>query len=165
MDVGLAVGVEELLAPFRPRGPEFGRCDVPVRPALPGDNAQVLAEIFERGPAEKPVAVVNLVNDETRLQHDHMRDHRIVVRVRIFGDVEIFLDRAPHVRKERPVRPDAGAIFARLGDVVRADRNKSAIADLELAMLVDEPFGLPTVLGAIASAAEDQNHRMRSLQL
>src|SRR5580704_7194159 len=81
-----------------------------------------------------------------------------------FGDVEIFLDRAPHVGKEGPMRPDAGAIFVRLSDVVRADTNKSAIADLELAMQLDESFGLPTVLGAVASAAEDQNHRVLSLQ-
>jgi hypothetical protein len=157
LDVGFAVGVEEFLAPLGPRGLELGRCNVPVRPALPCDNAQVLAEIFESGPPEEPVTIVNLVNDQTGLQHDHMGDHRIVVRVRIFGDVEIFLDRAPHVGKEGPVRPDAGAIFVRLSDVVRADRNKSAIADLELAMQLDESFGLPTVFGAVASAAEDQN--------
>jgi hypothetical protein len=164
LDIGFAVRVKEVLAPFRPRRLEFGRCYVPVRPPLPGDNAQVLTEIFESGPTEKPVAIVNLVNDQTGLQHDHVGDHRIVVGVRIFGDVEIFLDRAPHVGKEGPVRPDAGAMFVRLSDVVRADRNKSAIAYLELAMQLDEPFGLPAVLWAVASAAEDQNHRMLSLQ-
>src|ERR1700722_17431924 len=43
LEIGFAVGIEEVLAPLRPRGLEFGRRNVPVRPALPGDNAKVLA--------------------------------------------------------------------------------------------------------------------------
>jgi hypothetical protein len=91
-------------------------------------------------------------------------DHRIVVRIRVFGDVEILLDDAPHVGKERPVGAETAAILIRLSNIVSADRNKPAIADLELAVQLDEPFGLPAVLWSVASAAEDQNHGMLSLQ-
>ena len=164
LDVRFAIRIEEFLAAMLPSRFEFGRRNVPVWPAFLGNGAQVLAEIFQSGPAEEPVAVVDLVNEKTGLEDNDVGDHRIVDRIRVFGDVEIFLDRAPHVGKERPVRPDAGAIFVRLSDVVRADTNKSAIADLELAMQLDESFGLPTVLGAVASVAEDQNHRVLSLQ-
>jgi hypothetical protein len=88
-----------------------------------------------------------------------MGDHRIVVGIRVFGDVEIFLDYTPHVGKEGPMGADTAAIF-RLCDIVSADRNKPAIADLELAVQLDEPFSLPAVLWAVSSAAEDQNQRM-----
>jgi len=58
----------------------------------------------------------------------------------------------------------AAAIFICLSDIVGADRDKPAISDLKLAMEFDQPLSLPAVLGAVTSAAEDQNHRMRSLQ-
>ena len=57
------------------------------------------------------------------------------------------------------------AIFIRLDDVVSADCNKAAIGNLELAMEFNKPFGLPTVLGAVSSPTEDENHRMLSLQV
>src|SRR5262249_38051105 len=103
-------------------------------------------------------------NDQTRLEDNHVRDHRIVDRIRVFGDVEIFLDGAPHVGKERPVRTNPAAIFIRLSDIVGADRDKSAIANLELTMKLNKPFGHPAILGAITSAAEDQDHWILPLQ-
>ena len=93
-----------------------------------------------------------------------MRDHRIVVRIRVFGDVEIFLDDTPHVGEERPVGTNPAATFIRLNDIVGADRDKSAIANLELTMKLDKPFGHPAIPGAITPAAEDQNHWILPLQ-
>jgi hypothetical protein len=63
------------------------------------------------------------------------------------------------------VGTDATAIFIRLGDVVGANRDQPAIADLNLTMELNQPFSLPTIFGAVPSAAEDENHRMLSLQL
>ena len=65
LDVRFAVWIEQFLAALLPRCFEFGRGDVPVRPALLDNGTQVLAEIFQSGPAEEPVAVVDLVNDKT----------------------------------------------------------------------------------------------------
>ena|ERR1700690_377474 len=48
LGVGFAVWIEELLAALLPRGFEFGRGVVPVRPAFPGNGVQVLAEILQR---------------------------------------------------------------------------------------------------------------------
>jgi hypothetical protein len=148
-----------------PRFLEFGRCDVPVRPAFLEHGTQVLAELLQRRPPKKPIAVVDLVNDKTRFKHDHMGDHGVVIGVGIFRYVEILLDYAPGVRKERPMGTDPAAILIRLDDVVCADCNKAAIGNLELAMEFDKPFGLPTVLGAISSPTEDENHRMLSLKI
>ena len=97
LGVGFAVGIEEFLAALLPRRLEFGRCDVPVRTAFLGHGTQVLAEIFESGPTEEPVAIVDLINDKAGLEDNHMGDHRIAGRIRIFGDVEIFLDDTPRV--------------------------------------------------------------------
>ena len=69
-----------------------------------------------------------------------MRDHGIVDRIGVFGDVEIFLDDTPRIGEERPVGTDSGAIFIRLGDVVGANRDQPAIADLELTMELNKPF-------------------------
>jgi hypothetical protein len=78
LGIGLAVWIEQVLAALLPRGFKFGRGDVPVRSAFPADGTQVLAELFDRGSSEKPVAAVDLVNDKAGLQHDHVRDHGIV---------------------------------------------------------------------------------------
>ena len=164
LDVRFAVRIEEFLAALLPRGFEFGRCDVPVRPAFLRNGAQVLAKIFQSGPAEEPVAVVDLINDKTGLEDNHVGDHGIVDRISVFGDVEIFLDDTPRVGEERPVGADSAAIFIRLSDIVGADRDKPAIGNLELAMEFNKPFSLPAVLGAETSAAEDKNHGMLSLQ-
>jgi hypothetical protein len=61
------------------------------------------------------------------------------------------------------VGTDTAAIFIRLGDVVSADRDQTAIADLDLTMELDKSFSLPAVFGAVPSAAEDENHRMLAL--
>src|ERR1700688_610565 len=129
LEVGFAVGVEEVFAALLPGGFEFGRSDVPIRAAFFGDGAEVLAEIFGSGAAEEPVAVVDLINDEAGLEDNHVGDHGIVERIGIFGDVEIFLDDAPRVGEERPVGVDSAAILIRFGDIVGADCDETAIGD------------------------------------
>jgi len=47
LDVRLAVWIEEFLAVLLPSRFEFGRRDVPVRPAFLEDRTQVLAEFFQ----------------------------------------------------------------------------------------------------------------------
>jgi hypothetical protein len=74
------------------------------------------------------------------------------------------LDLSAGVGKERPASTGSAAKFIRLSDIVRADRDKPAIANLQLTMEFDKPFSLPPVLGAITSAAEDKNHGVLSLQ-
>jgi hypothetical protein len=103
------------------------------------------------------------MNDKTRLKHNHVRDHGIVGRVCVFGDVEILLDDTPGVGEERPVGTDPATIFVRLGDIVGADRNQPAVGNFELTMELNQSFRLPAVFGAETAAAKDKNHRMRSL--
>src|SRR5215475_5066668 len=63
--LGFTVRIEEFLATLLPRRLQFRRCDVPIRPAFLADGTEVLAEIFHCGPAKEPIAVVDLVNEQT----------------------------------------------------------------------------------------------------
>jgi hypothetical protein len=92
-------------------------------------------------------------------------NHRIVDGISILCDVEIFLHDAARVGEERPVGAHSAAIFIRLGDVVGADRDQPGVGNFHLAVELDQPLGLPAVLGAVTSTAEDENHGMLSLQL
>jgi hypothetical protein len=87
LNIGFALWVKDILVALLPSSLKFRRCDVPVRSAFLADSPQVLAEFFHRGASEKPVAIVDLVNDEAWLQHNHVRDHGIVDGIGVFGDV------------------------------------------------------------------------------
>src|ERR1700688_4630544 len=92
LPVGLAIGIKAItFTPF-PSGFQFGPGDVPVRTAFPQRRTQVLSKFFDGRSAKKPVAVVNLEYNETRFEDDDMRNHRIVLRVRVLGDGEILLN-------------------------------------------------------------------------
>src|SRR5260370_12940490 len=93
-----------------------------------------------------------------------MGDHRIVDRISVFGDVEIFLDKTPCIREERPVGTDSTPIFIRLSNIVGADCDQEAIANLDLTMELNKSFSLPAVFRAETSAAQDENHGVLSLQ-
>jgi hypothetical protein len=94
-----------------------------------------------------------------------MRDHRIVGRICVFGNVEVLLDNSPRVRKKGPVCADPTPVFVRLSDVVGTDRDKPAIANLHLTVEFKKPFSLSAVLRAETAAAEDDDHGMLALQL
>src|ERR1700674_1716020 len=85
---GLAVGIKALMLTAFPSGFQFGPSDIPIRTAFLQHSTQVLPKLFDRRPTEKPVAVVDLEYNETRFEHYDMRDHRIVLRVCVLGDVE-----------------------------------------------------------------------------
>src|SRR4029453_18469693 len=83
------------------------RCaEIPIRPNLARHRAQVLAEFLNRGPAPEPIPVVDAVDDEPRLEHKSVRDHRVVFRICVFLDVEVLLDGALGVGQEGPVGAD-----------------------------------------------------------
>src|SRR5271156_1785851 len=147
LGVGLAVRIEAFLVALLPSGFELGRRDVPIRPALPGDRAQILAEILGRWAAEEPIAIIDLVNDEIRLEHNRMRDHRVVDRIGVFGDVQILLDGAPRVGEKRPVGAGSATKFIRLDNAIGAYCDEPAIADLHLAMELNKALGLSAIFG------------------
>ncbi len=76
-----------------------------------------------------------------------------------------FCSFAPGIREKRPVGADAGAELVRLEQVVGRDRHETAVADLHLAMELQESFVLSPVFWTEASAGEHQHQRIASLQL
>src|SRR3954454_6643506 len=100
--VTLPVREEELLPAHLPRGLQLGCADVPVGSAFLEDGTQVLAEVVQCRAAEEPVAHVYFIDDQTRLEHERVRDHGIVSRISVFSDIEVLLDHTPGVGQERP---------------------------------------------------------------
>jgi hypothetical protein len=86
-------------------------------------------------------------------------------RIGVFGYVEIFLYATTGVGEKDPVSADSGPVFVGLGDAVGADGDETAVAYLHLAMELDEELRLPAIFGTEASAAQDEHHRVLSLQL
>jgi len=160
----LAVGVEQLLTSLLPCGSEFVGGDVPVGPALSGYGPQILAKLLERWTAKEPVPVVDLVQHQTGFQNDDVRNHRVVQRVRVLGDIGVPLHVPCSVRQERPVSSCTAAVLIRLCNVVGADRDQPAISDFQFTMQLHQPFSLPAVLWAEATSAQNEHHRMRTLQ-
>src|SRR6202022_614398 len=126
LEVSLVIWIKELLAALLPCSLNLGRRDVPVRPAFHADGAQVLTELLHRRSTEEPVAAVDLVDDETGLEHNHMRDHGIVHGISVLGDVEILLKNAPRTREERQRGADTTGISVGLREMVGAYRHRGA---------------------------------------
>src|SRR5579884_1882083 len=82
-----------------PRGAQ-----IPVWADFTRHGAQIMPKINHRWTTPKPVAVIDAVDDEARIEHERMRDHRIVLGVGVLLDVEILLNRSVRVRKEGPLR-------------------------------------------------------------
>src|SRR5712671_3449514 len=97
LPVGLAVGIKAIMFIAFPGGFQFGLSDVPIRTAFLQYGAQILPKLFDGRPAKKPVAVVDLEYNETRLKDNDMGNHRIVLGVRVLGDVQILLNLASRI--------------------------------------------------------------------
>src|SRR5438445_11869399 len=94
---GLVIGIKAVMFTLLPSGFQFGLGDVPVRTAFPQHSTQVLPKLFEGRSAKKPVTVVDLEYNQTWFEDDDMRDHRIVLGIRVLGNVEVFLNLASRI--------------------------------------------------------------------
>src|SRR6266404_679589 len=92
LPVGLAIGIKAVMFTAFPSGFQFRLANVPVRTTFLQHSTQVLPKLFDGRSAKKPVAVVDLEYNKTRFEDDDMRDHRIVLGVGVFSDVEILLN-------------------------------------------------------------------------
>ena len=74
---------------------------IPVRGDFARNGAQIVPKIDDRRTAPEPVAVIDAADHEARLEHERVRDHRIVLGVGVLLDVEILLNCS--LRSERKV--------------------------------------------------------------
>src|SRR5215210_3543122 len=111
---------------------EAAHAEVPVGADLGADRAQVLPEVEERRAAPEPVAVVDTVDDEPGLEHERVRDHRVVVGVGVLLDVEVLLDHALRVGEEGPLGADRVAELLQRVMLVGRDRGDLGVGDVDL---------------------------------
>src|SRR3954470_19064250 len=93
LDVRFSMRIEARLVAFRPGGSLIGAVDTPIGTATLQHGAHIHAELLDGWPSEEPVAGVGLIDTQTGLEHHGMGDHRIVIRVGIFSDVQVLLHR------------------------------------------------------------------------
>jgi hypothetical protein len=115
-----------------PRLVKPGDTQIPVGTYLKGHSAQVMAEVFGRGPAPEPVTVVDAVDQQPGLEHQRVRDHRVVCRVGVLRDVEVLLDGALRVGEECPLGADRRAEFLKRVVIVGRDRGDLGVGDGDL---------------------------------
>ena len=94
--------------------------------------AQVVPQVVDRRTAPEPVAVVDAVDDQPRLEHEGVRDHRVVVGVGVLLDVQILLDGPLGVGQERPLGADRGPELLQGVVYVGRDRRDLGVGDRDL---------------------------------
>src|SRR5580704_14952735 len=70
---------------------ESGSTQIPVWADFTRYGTQIVPKIDDRRTSPEPVAVIDAVDHKARLEHERMRDHRIVLGVGVLLDVEILL--------------------------------------------------------------------------
>src|SRR6202521_5850105 len=89
--IRLVPPVETREVPRIPCLAESRSTQIPVWADFTRHSAQVVPEIDDRRTAPEPVAVIDAVNHEARLEHERMRDHKILLGIVLLLDVQILL--------------------------------------------------------------------------
>src|SRR5271154_4305441 len=105
---------------------------VPVGADLARHGPQVVPEVDDRRAAPEPIAVIDAVDDESRLEHECMRNHRIMLRVGILRDVEVLLNRSVGVGEEGPLGAHRRTELLESMVVVGGDRDNLGVCYSDL---------------------------------
>src|SRR5215211_2756905 len=145
--------------------PETRGAQVEVGADLSADHPQVVPEVDDRRSPPEPVAVVDTVDYEPGLEHQRVRDHRVVLGVGVLLDVEVLLDDPLRVGEEWPLRSDRRPEL--LGRVMRVggDRGQPGIGHGDLGIDVGELEVLLMLLRTVVAAREREDQRIVALQL
>src|SRR5690606_38659426 len=161
----LPVRVETRSLPALPQGPHLRRVDLPVRARSPRDLAQVRVQLSDRRAAPVPVPVVDLVDLQPGLQHEGVRDHGLVVRIRVLLDAEVPCNDPIPVVEERPIRADPEPEVVERDEVaIRGNGYEPREAYGALLREGDELVELLPVLGAVDAPVEGEHHRVVALE-
>src|SRR6266581_5108871 len=76
---------------------------IPVWSHLARHLSQVLPQILCRRSSPKPVAIINLVDDQTWLQHERMGNHWIVMWIGVLLNIKVLLHLTPRVGEKGPL--------------------------------------------------------------
>ena len=92
--------------------------EIPIWPDVHRGFPKVLTQVLNRWSTKEPVTVVDLEYLKTRLEYDRVRDHGVVMRVCVLLDIQIFLNFAVIVRKERPLSVQSGTKLIGLQQII-----------------------------------------------
>ncbi len=124
-----------------------------------------MPEVIDRRSAPEPVAVIDAVNDQAWLEHERVRDHRVVVRVGVLLDVEFFLDRPSRVGQEGPLSADRCAELLQRVVVVGGNRHDLGVGNRDLRLERCKLKVLLVLFRTVVAAGEREDHRIPALEL
>jgi hypothetical protein len=142
---------------------ESRRAQVPVGTDFARHRAQIIPEVCDRRAAPKPVAVVDAVDHEPWLEHERVRNHRIVFGVGILLDVEVLLNLSLRVGEEGPLGTDRRTEFLKSMVIVGGDRGDLSVRHRDLRVERGEFQMLLVLLWAIVAAREREDQRIVAL--
>ena len=105
------------------------------------------------------------MNDQARLQHQRIRNHRIVLGIGVLLDVEIFLHRSLRIGQERPLGPDGRTELLQGVMVVGGDGDDLSVGHSDLRIVRGEFQMLLVFLRTVMAAGQRENQRVVTLQL
>src|SRR5580704_1256376 len=143
-----------------PRGAQ-----IPVRADLAGGVPQVTPQVGERRAAPEPVAVVDTVNDQSRLEHQRVRDHGVVLGVGVLLDVQVLLDRTAGIGQEGPLGAHRRAELLQGVMVVGGDRGDLGVGHRDLRVVGRHLEVLLVLFGAVVAARQREDQRIAALNL
>src|ERR1700719_3136983 len=143
---------------------ESRSAQIPVRTDLARHGAQIVPEVDGGRPAPEPIAVIDAVDDESRLEHECMRNHWIVLRVGILRYVEVLLNGSVGVGEERPLRADRRAELLECVVVIGGDRDDLGVTHSDLRIKRGKIQMLLVFLRAVVATRERQDQRVIALE-
>ena len=99
------------------------------------------------------------------LEHERVRDHRVVLGVGVLLDVEVLLDDPTGVGQEGPVRAHRRAELLQRVVLVGRDRDDLRVRHRDLRLERGEPQVLLVLLRAVVAAGEREDQRIAALEL
>jgi hypothetical protein len=105
------------------------------------------------------------VHDQSRLEDERVRDHRIVLRVGVLLDVEVLLDDPARVGQERPEGADGGPELLQRVVLVGRDRRDLCVRHGDLRLERGQLQVLLVLLRAVVAAGEGEDQRIPALDL
>src|ERR1700722_16392221 len=143
-----------------PRGAQ-----IPVWAGLAGGDAQVPPQVVERRAAPEPVAVIDTVNDQPRLEYQRVRDHGVVLGVGVLGDVQVLLDGPAGIGQEGPLGADRRAELLQGVMVVGGDSGDLGVGHRDLRVVGRQFEVLLVLFGAVIAAGQGEDHRIAALKI
>src|SRR6266481_3462781 len=106
----------------------------------------------DRWTPPEPVAVIDAVDHQTWLEHERMRDHRIVLGVGVLLNVEILLNCSAGIRKECPLGSNRRTEFLKSMVIVGGDGGDLSVCHRDLLVERGEFQMLLVLLWAVMAA-------------